>query len=97
MQPVLVLPGWYIERVRRGDVLVLNGKKDIQFISNQWTHRTLSRDLIQRISEVLEGVCRDVEPMAYKSSRGKEAPATRPRKVLARVMPLRRINKASGH
>ena len=99
VQPVLVIPGWYVERVRRGDVLVLNGKKDYRFIVSQWTDTTLSRKLIQSVSDVLEQVCRDVEPTAYKPSREirGEVPPAQPRKVFGRVTPIRRIDRTSAH
>jgi hypothetical protein len=99
VQPVLVIPGWYVERIRRGNVLVLNGKNDYRFITSQWTNTTLSQELIQSVSDVLEQVCRDVAPMAYKPSqkRGGESPQPRPRKVFGPVMPIRRIDRASTH
>jgi hypothetical protein len=62
--PVLALPGWYIERKKRGDVLLLNGK-DYRFIATQDTGSKLSDSLVKRISARLEEVCRDVEPKAY--------------------------------
>jgi hypothetical protein len=97
VQPVLVIPGWYVERIRRGDVLVLNGKNDTEFITTQWTHTALSRDHIQRIGDELERVCRDVESIAYKSSQGngEDRPHPQPRKVFARVMPIRPVNRTS--
>jgi hypothetical protein len=86
-----------VERIRRGDVLVLNGKNDTEFITTQWTHTALSRDHIQRIGDELERVCRDVEPIAYKSSqgRGEDPPHPQPRKVFARVTPIRPVNRTS--
>jgi hypothetical protein len=99
VQPVLVLPGWYVERVRRGDVLVLNGKKDYRFIMSQWTNRTFSTRLIQNISDVLEQVCRDVEPIRYAPSQKREVepPQRRLRKAFGRVTPIRSIDRASTH
>jgi hypothetical protein len=99
VQPVLVIPGWYVERVRRGDVLVLNGKNDYRFIASQWTNTTLSTRLIQSVGNIIEQVCRDVEPMAYKPTRkrGEEGPQVRPRRVFGRVTPIRRIDRASTH
>lgn len=96
VQPVLVIPGWYVKRVRRGDVLVLNGKKDVQFIATQWTRTTLHRDLVQRIGDMLEEVCRDVEPIAYKSYHREETPLIRQRKMLARVVPIRCRDKGAN-
>jgi hypothetical protein len=98
VQPVLVIPGWYVERIRRGDVLVLNGKNDYKFIASQWTKAILSRKLIESVSDVLEQVCRDVAPMAYTASekREDESPQSRSRKVLGRVLPIRRIGRGSS-
>jgi hypothetical protein len=62
--PVLALPGWWIERKKRGDVLLLNGK-DYRFIVTQRTGVALGSQLTERISNRLEELCRDVEPKAY--------------------------------
>lgn len=64
--PVLALPGWFIARKKRGDVLLLNGK-DYRFIVTQRTDTKLSGTLIQRIGHQLEQQCRDVEPKAYNA------------------------------
>ena len=63
--PVLALPGWYIDRRKWGDVLLLNGK-ECRFLASQKSIRTLPDALIQMISHQLERLCRDVEPQAYK-------------------------------
>ncbi len=94
VQPVLVLPGWYIERVRRGNVLVLNGKDDYRFITTQWTHSTLSRDVIHRAGDILEQACRDAEPISYRQ---KETERAKPGKVFGRIAPLHHMDRASGH
>lgn len=94
VQPVLVVPGWYVERARRGDVLVLNGRGDCNFIVNQWSSARLSRDLIQKISNILEQACRDVAPITCRQEAPKQQ---RPSEVLARIGPMGRLDKASGH
>lgn len=68
VHPVLALPGWFIERKLRGDVVLLNGK-DYRFLVTQRTGTALSEGLVQRISHQLEHLCRDVEPRAYPASR----------------------------
>jgi hypothetical protein len=64
VMPVLALPGWFIERKKWGDVLLLNGK-DYRFIVTQRTGVVLSQSLVERIAARLEEVCRDVTPKAY--------------------------------
>ena len=97
VKATLVIPGWYVERVGRGDVLVLNGKNDCRFIVSQWANTTLSTRLIRSISDVLEQVCRDVEPITYAPSQKRKAESSqrRPRKAFGRVTPIRRIDRAS--
>jgi hypothetical protein len=62
--PVLALPGWFIERKKWGDVLLLNGK-DYRVIAAQKKAVQLSDALVKRISHRLEELCRDVQPKAY--------------------------------
>jgi hypothetical protein len=61
VHPVLALPGWFIERKKWGDVLLLNGK-DYRVIATQKTTAQLSDTLVRRISHRLEELCRDVKP-----------------------------------
>jgi Nuclease-related domain len=99
VKPVLLIAGWRIEKDKnrkkgRDDVLVLSGNEACQFISTEWTHTTLSDESIQRIGDVLEEVCRDVEPIAYRQ---KETSQAWPRKLFARIGPAGRIDRASTH
>jgi len=71
---VLALPGWFIKRKKRSDVLLLNGK-DYHFIIKQRTDTPLSEGLIQRICHQLEQQCRDVEPKTYNTKRTWPAPS----------------------
>jgi hypothetical protein len=63
--PVLALPGWFIDRKKWGDVLLLNGK-DYRSVMNRKTSTALPDALIQMISHQLDRLCRDVEPQAYR-------------------------------
>ena len=62
--PVLALPGWYIKRVQRGSVEVINGR-DANYLARSGDVR-LSASLIQRIVHQLDARCRTVEPRAYR-------------------------------
>ncbi len=67
VRPVLVLPGWYIERKKPG-MLIYNGKNP-QSVYKIKGDSTLSDEMIQRISHQIEQKCRDVEPAAYKKEK----------------------------
>lgn len=76
-KPVLALPGWYIVRRKRSDVLLLNGK-DCAVLGKWKTDVCLDDVTIQRISHQLDQRCRDVEPKVYnhkKSTRWKKSAA----------------------
>jgi hypothetical protein len=60
VKPILLLPGWYIERVKPDGVPVFNPKEIRQFLSNK--ENTLSQSLRTRIVHQLEQKCRDIEP-----------------------------------
>jgi hypothetical protein len=70
--PVLALPGWFIERRKWKDVILLNGK-DYRAIATQRTGAVLSDSLVKRISARLEELCRDVEPKAYRKAKKQAA------------------------
>lgn len=63
-RPVLVFPGWYIERKKPG-LLIYNGKNP-QSVYKIPGGMALSVEMIQRIAHQLDQRCRDVEPLAYK-------------------------------
>ncbi len=65
VNPVLVLPGWYVERTGAGDVTIFNGKKP-NFLSKPSGRATLDEKQIQQIAHQLEHRCRDIEPAAYR-------------------------------
>lgn len=66
VRPVLVFPGWYIERKKPG-LLIYNGKNP-QAVYKIKGEPFLSAEMIQRISHQIEQRCRDVEAVAYNKS-----------------------------
>jgi hypothetical protein len=58
VQPILSLPGWYVERTARHGMLVVN-PKNLSFLLKS---KDLSESMINRIAHQLEQKCRDVEP-----------------------------------
>jgi hypothetical protein len=67
VRPVLVFPGWYIERKKPG-MLIYNGKNPLSVYKIKGD-TTLSDEMIQRITHQIEQKCRDVEPSAYKKEK----------------------------
>lgn len=65
VDPVLVLPGWYVERRSSGPPRVLSGK-ECYTLAELGKERILSDSKIQRIAHQLEQRCRDVAPAAYR-------------------------------
>lgn len=63
-RPVLVYPGWFIERKKPG-LLIYNGKNP-QAVFKIRAGELLSAEMVQRISHQLEQRCRNVEGLAYK-------------------------------
>lgn len=61
VQPVLALPGWFIERKDWCSVLVIN-PSNCQATFSKWHASSLSTDSIQRIAHQLDVRCRDVAP-----------------------------------
>jgi len=68
--PVLVLPGWFIERKKPTDFLIFNGKTPGMMI-NRKNDNSLSETLINRIVHQLEQRCRNVEPVGFKKGKKK--------------------------
>ncbi len=74
VQPVLVLPGWYVHRTSGEGIPVLNGKDARGYFT--WARGpALSAKLVQQIAHQLEQRCRDVAPRAYAQA---DSPADRP-------------------
>ena len=62
-KPVLLLPGWFIERKSPSDVAIINGTNPRQyFLKAQGVG--LSEQLVKQIVHQLDSRCRDVEPRA---------------------------------
>jgi hypothetical protein len=64
VKPVVALPGWYVERKAKSDVLVISGREAKSLMSG-WRSEPLSDEMMNRIAHQLEERCRDVEPMQY--------------------------------
>jgi hypothetical protein len=64
VKPVVALPGWWVERKGRGDVMVISGKEAAALLNSK-KGNMLSQQLMQRIEHQLEARCRDVEPSHY--------------------------------
>ena len=58
VQPVLALPGWFVERKGRGEVIVVSGRSVKSLVKGQ---RVLDEAMIGRIAHQLDQRCRDVE------------------------------------
>jgi len=65
VKPVLVFPGWMVERKSRSDVAVISGKECVKYFPNT-KFATLSPKLIQQVVHQLDARCRDVEPTTYR-------------------------------
>lgn len=65
VKPVLVFPGWMVDRKGKSDVAVISGKECLGYFPKAQSS-TLSPKLIQQIAHQLEARCRDVEPTTYK-------------------------------
>lgn len=71
VRPALALPGWFVERTKSSDVIVINGKNPVSLADPKFTRNTLSEEMIQRIAHQVEQRCRDVEPVAYRKEKTK--------------------------
>lgn len=58
VQPVLALPGWFVERKGRGEVIVISGRSVKTLVKGR---PVLDEAMIQRIAHQLDQRCRDVE------------------------------------
>ncbi len=59
VQPMVVLPGWYVTMTTRSDLKVLNAKVVPEIIANE--EPVISSESVQRIAYQLDRRCRDVE------------------------------------
>jgi hypothetical protein len=67
VKPVVLLPGWFVERKAPDGVPVLNPKMVRQFFSSK--EKTISQSLRTRINHQLEQKCRDIEPETVQIER----------------------------
>jgi hypothetical protein len=65
VKPVLILPGWFIERSSPAGVPVMNGVNCRNFFMKQ-AGVPLSDQLVKQIVHQLDARCRDVEPTTHK-------------------------------
>ncbi|MBU0663375.1 MAG: NERD domain-containing protein [Proteobacteria bacterium] len=71
-RPVLALPGWFVERKKPDDLILLYGKSD-NYARSLKGPEVLSENMIKRIVHQLETKCRDVEPIAYSGNKKKQS------------------------
>lgn len=64
VKPVLALPGWYVERKAKSDVVIINGG-NASGTFGKLIHTALSEEMIKRIVYQLEQRCRDVAPKHF--------------------------------
>ncbi len=65
VKAVLALPGWYVDRKARSDVVMISGKNATGTFS-KLSHASLSEEMTKRIAHQLEQRCRDVEPKHFQ-------------------------------
>lgn len=65
VQPMLMLPGWYIKRTSAKGILVSNGRHIDSYFAKFSPDPRMTGAMIQRIAHQLDERCRDVEPRAY--------------------------------
>lgn len=64
VQPLLVLPGWFVERTGQGIPVI--GSGEIRgYFGKRGSRSPLSEQLVRRIVHQLDQRCRNVEPRAY--------------------------------
>ena len=66
--PVVLLPGWWVDRVGRGDILVGNAKEIGRIVWKDRTSDPLSESLQTRIAHQLDQRCRNLDPKAFADS-----------------------------
>ena len=59
--PVLVIPGWWVERTGKGPVKVFSGKEVTKYLADHGRPGALSPEDIQRLGDRIEAHCRNVE------------------------------------
>lgn len=64
VKPVLALPGWYVERNAKSEVVIISGRNAADTF-NKLFHTALGDEMIKRIAHQLEQRCRDVAPRYF--------------------------------
>lgn len=64
VKAVLALPGWFVDRRGKSDVVIISGKNAIGTFG-KLSYASLSDELCQRVAHQLEQRCRDVEPRDF--------------------------------
>lgn len=65
VEPIVALPGWYINRTAKHGIAVLNPKLIGIYIKNK-KEKPLSNSMIQRIVHQIDQKCRDIEPLTVQ-------------------------------
>jgi hypothetical protein len=65
VRPVLMLPGWYIERTKPPGIAVLNGVNCRAFFTKA-RGQALNEQLVRQVVHQLDARCRDIGPVAYR-------------------------------
>jgi hypothetical protein len=68
VKPVLAIPGWFIDVIGKGDVVVINGK-NCSGIFSKLNCQNLNEQQVKRIVHQLDQRCRNVKPQAYKKQK----------------------------
>jgi hypothetical protein len=70
VRPALALPGWYVERKKPDDLLLLYGQAQHFAKALKGNgQEVLSESMIKRIVHQLDAKCRDVEPQTHNANR----------------------------
>jgi len=69
-QPVLTLPGWFVERKSSSDLFVINSK-EFRSIFNPRKPNEIDESMISRIIHQIDQRCRDVHPRASEGLAGR--------------------------
>lgn len=64
VRPVVALPGWFVNRTGRGDVITISGR-EAPALLKAGSGTPLSEQTVLRVAHQLEQRCRDVEPTQY--------------------------------
>lgn len=66
-EPILALPGWWIDQTGASDVRVINGKRPQHLLSCSRGKR-LSAEMVRRLAYQIEQKCRSVKPEFQRAS-----------------------------